>query len=217
MFILYDESMIELNQKGEFMLFGPVFYSTINKLKNWQQLLFATTLAERMIPNYEQYCLSNKLSKTYISFLYETAEFLWEYSEHKSGVKDWNEVRKMLLKLLLPNTGNISFGEYAANSAIEGMLIAVDSILKHSGNEASNISEISINAVISYIEHEKERTLTDEEIVDNEYVQNELDFQMEVARTLQGHRSLSMFKKLRTLANNQGYSNIGICSQKNDN
>ena len=34
------------------MLFGPKFYRRIEKLKNWQQQIFATAMAERMFPNF---------------------------------------------------------------------------------------------------------------------------------------------------------------------
>ncbi len=199
------------------MIFGPQFYSRIKKLKNWQQLLFATVLAQRMLPNYEEYHLAQGSGTDQVDHLYQIVNQLWDYSEHTCVISDWKKIYSSLLPLIYnpEEASQISdFGVYSANCAVEGVLLAIRSILEHTGSESLKISELSVNMVISFLEQEQGHTIQDEEIVENEYVQNELDFQMEVAKTLNGHRSDAMFNKLKKLAYNEGYSNIGIKSKR---
>lgn len=40
------------------MLLGDKFYAGLNRLKDWQQALFALCLTERMAPNLYLYCES---------------------------------------------------------------------------------------------------------------------------------------------------------------
>ncbi len=196
------------------MLFGPMFYRRIRKLRNWQQQIFATALAQRMLPNYTAFMGDAGGEGTRL--LGETLEQLWLYASGISDVPDWRPVRRSLHALLLPEEQGDQFGVRASNEAVKCVLAAVGSVLEHTGNESSEASELSVSTVIASQAASLGREMAEEEILENEAVQGELDFQMELVRRLSGHRSPEFIRSIRTLAANEGYSNIGIPAGEGD-
>lgn len=192
------------------MLFGPKFYRRIEKLKNWQQQIFATAMAERMFPNFAALSDSDVKLDGKIGQIDEIIGELWLYSSNSSRFKNWYPVYKDVESCLIKVDEDSPFGFYAANNALSCVLVAISSITEHSGKESLLASDLSVKTVISYLEQIEGRTLTDEEIVENEFVQNELDCQMEISRLLGLHRSTETMNMIRKIAFNEGYSNIGI-------
>ncbi len=192
------------------MLFGPKFYRRIEKLKNWQQQIFATAMAERMFPNFAILADSDedfvKKAKRVDCIIGE----LWLYSSNSSKISNWYPVYKEVESFQPAVQENGPFGFYAANNAVSSVLTAINSITEHRGNESMLVSDLSVKTVISYLEYSEGRVFTDDEIVENEIIQNELDCQMEITRLLGMHRSPENMAKIREIAFNEGYSNIGI-------
>lgn len=189
-------------------IFGPKFYDKIKKLRNWQQALFALTLASRQTANAVAFYSSMPGGNRRIDAFLEIEDSLWEYLCAHPEKTDLTPMKDTLGKLKPAADG--TFGATAAKYAVESFETVIASVMMHSGDESLEASEISVNCLVEFLETQQEKELSEEEITENEFVMNELDFQMEVANTLSGKRSPEMFAKLRNLARNEGYSNIGI-------
>ncbi|MBQ8707784.1 MAG: DUF416 family protein [Succinivibrionaceae bacterium] len=198
------------------MLFGPAFYRRIEKLKNWQQQIFATAIAQRMLPNYTALYMEDRQTAQNYRLLADAIGQLWGYSMGASAVQDWYPLRKSIRRLVRQQKQDSVFGVAVANSAVKAVLAAIDSILEHKGDEAMRASDLSVKILISFLENQEGRRFSDEEIVENEVVQNELDFQMAVAQKLSSRRSAQVLEEILALALNDGYSNIGIQAPEAD-
>ncbi len=192
------------------MLFGDAFYSRIQKLKNWQQQIFATAIAQHLLPNYLSLIALEKGNRKNADLLKGVVEQLWLYGFAQSSVKNWYPVKKSVKGLLLEQNEESSFGVISANTAVKAVIVAINSITEHTGKESQDASDLSVENLIDYLECTENRTFSDEEIVENEFVQNELDFQLAIVHELKAHRSDAMMNKLKQIAYNEGYSNIGI-------
>lgn len=197
------------------MLFGPIFYKKINKLSNWQQALFALAISTRLVPNFKLYCdcTENTIGFNRYSTIIDT---LWNYLEHHNEKIDLLPFQDFICSVQPLVSNESTLGEIVAYDACQSLLITIDSVIHHIGNEASKVSETSINTVIRFLEQTLEHDLTDEEIVEQELIETEIDFQMAVIKILNNKRSPEMFLKLKNLSKNKGYSNIGIPLNNNE-
>lgn len=190
------------------MLFGDMFYKKIQKLSTWQQNLFCLVLTTRMYPNFKLYC--ETVSNDNYKIFRQSIDTLWQYVEFHDEQIDLLEMQNEILEISPTQNNDSNLGEIAANYACQALLITIDSILLHTKQESLLASEKSINTVIRYAEIKNGVNFTDEEIVDLEECHTELDFQMELVELLNHKRSEEFFQKLKELADNDGYSNIGI-------
>ena len=71
-------------------------------------------------------------------------------------------------------------------------------------------SEKSVVTVIKYLEVRDNTLYTDEQIVEQDAIQAELDFQMKLVDLLNHKRNEHTFENLKEMAENSGFSNIGI-------
>ena len=178
------------------MLFGNLFYKKINGLANWQQTLFALVLTTRMYPNLKLYSETNNLDihKTFKKNL----DLLWDYLEFHEQQIDFNELQAEFLEKI------------TASLACQALLITFDSILNHTKKEALLASEKSVVTVIKYLEVRDNTIYTDDQIVEQDAIQAELDFQMKLVDLLNHKRNEHTFENLKEMAENSGFSNIGI-------
>lgn len=191
------------------MLFGNLFYKKIAKLSNWQQALFALVITTRMYPNFKLYCDSTHNEKN--AKLFKTdLDLLWKYLEDHEDHIDFTKLQEEILDITEPYEEEDPFGKIAANLACQGLLITFDSILNHNKTEAQLASDKSIETIIKYSEVLNNKKYSDDEIVELPEVQAELDFQVQLIEALNHKRSDQMFAMLKELADNDGYSNIGI-------
>ena len=191
------------------MLFGNLFYKKIAKLSNWQQALFALVITTRMYPNFKLYCDSTHNKKNAKLFKADL-ELLWKYLEDHEDHIDFTKLQEEILDITEPYEDEDPFGKIAANLACQSLLITFDSILNHNKTEAQLASDKSIETIIKYSEVLNNKKYSDDEIVELPEVQAELDFQVQLIEALNHKRSDQMFAMLKELADNDGYSNIGI-------
>ena len=190
------------------MMFGDMFYKRINNLSNWQQTLFSLVITVRMYPNLNLYSESNSLN---IHTTFEKdLELLWSYLESHEQQIDFAELQEQLLELTPEYNEEDPLGKIVASLACQSLLITFDSILNHTKTEALLVSEKSIMTVIKYLEVRDDTTYDEDQIVELDEIQAELDFQMNIIEVLDHKRSSLMFKTLKEMAYNEGFSNIGI-------
>ena len=190
------------------MLFGNLFYKKINGLANWQQTLFALVLTTRMYPNLKLYSETNSLDihKTFKKNL----DLLWDYLEFHEQQIDFNELQAEFLELTPEYNDEDNLGKITASLACQALLITFDSSLNHTKKEALLASEKSVVTVIKYLEVRDNTIYTDDQIVEQDAIQAELDFQMKLVDLLNHKRNEHTFENLKEMAENSGFSNIGI-------
>ena len=161
-----------------------------------------------MYPNLKLYSESNNLN---IHTTFEKdLELLWSYLESHEQQIDFAELQEQLLELTPEYNEEDPLGKIVASLACQSLLITFDSILNHTKTEALLVSEKSIMTVIKYLEVRDDTTYDEDQIVELDEIQAELDFQMNIIEVLDQKRSSLMFKTLKEMAYNEGFSNIGI-------
>ena len=78
------------------------------------------------------------------------------------------------------------------------------------GEEANDASHASVGTVAGFIEMLEERDLSDEELYEHEYMEAELEFQVELLKRVAHERDSDRILAIRTFAAQDGVSNIGI-------
>ncbi|MGL5462546.1 MAG: DUF416 family protein, partial [Aeromonas veronii] len=71
-------------------------------------------------------------------------------------------------------------------------------------------SHASVGTVAGFIELLEERDLTEEELYEHEYMEAELEFQVELLKRVAHERDSERILAIRVFASQDGVSNIGI-------
>ena len=99
---------------------------------------------------------------------------------------------------------------YPALDACVALGCAYNSVICRVGEEANDASHASVGTVAGFIEMLEERDLTDEELYEHEYMEAELEFQVELLKRVAHERDSDRILAIRTFAAQDGVSNIGI-------
>ena len=145
------------------MIFGDKFYVYLNKLRPWQQSLFALILAERMRINYLLFCQMTDDKKRDFSFNI-----------------DLKALAKSLDKLIFEANDEASFGVLAANDAVGALMCAVNAIVEKKLDEAVIASNISEQCVARFIAVQRGEELSDDDLLEDELMQEEMNFQIDL-------------------------------------
>ncbi|SFC16449.1 hypothetical protein SAMN05660443_1691 [Marinospirillum celere] len=193
---------------------APSFNQRLRRLRPWQQLAFATALAQRSAPNFLLFSEATDFGHRdeYLKLL----ALLWEELTAKAASINW-EVQQEKLPDLQPNPDAFEvYGVYPALDAIMALELAVEQAFKHDEENAIRASKLSRSTVRQYLEMQAPEDLDDQELSQwvryQDLMDDENAFQDEllnlVSAQFQPHPEI--LKSIRDLAGNQGFSNLGI-------
>lgn len=191
-------------------MFGDKFYSRLQKLMPWQQTLFALALTERMYPNYGLY--AEVTGQGHAPELREAMDRLWQMLGEKGVRIDYAaEIARWEAQLPEPET-ETCYGVYPALDVCMGLITTYYSISGRVGDESIDVSKISLGSVISFLEMQEERELSEEELYDAELVALEMEFQAELLKRVAQPRQDDLIAAVRAFATDSGLSNLGIAA-----
>ena len=189
-------------------MFGDKFYKRLGKLMPWQQTVFALALAERMYPNYALYAQST--GKGNEAAFREALDSLWGYMTEKGSRVDLGAILESFEEHIPNPVKEENYGAYPALDACVALGCAYNSVICRVGEEANDASHASVGTVAGFIEMLEERDLSDEELYEHEYMEAELEFQVELLKRVAHERDSDRILAIRTFAAQDGVSNIGI-------
>lgn len=191
-------------------MFGDKFYSRLQKLMPWQQTLFALALTERMYPNYGLY--AEVTGQGHATELREAMDRLWQMLGEKGVRIDYAaEIARWEAQLPEPEK-ETCYGVYPALDVCMGLITTYYSISGRVGDESIDVSKISLGSVISFLEMQEERELSEEELYDSELVALEMEFQAELLKRVAQPRQDDLIAAIRAFATESGLSNLGIAA-----
>ena len=193
------------------MMRNPI-QKRLENLATWQHLTFMACLCERMYPNYHLFCQITEQpqnAKVYHNIL----NLVWEYLTVKeANINFENQLEK--LENIIPDVNDYDFyGVVPALDACEGLaevlhtIIAFDSCV-----QAVKLSELSLQTVADLLVEQNGRELSEAELKETEEIQQELDVQWQIYRTLKEAEkySIELISDLKNELREVGISNICI-------
>ncbi len=189
-------------------MFGDKFYKRLGDLEPWQQTVFALALAERMYPNYQLYAESTGKGDA-VAFR-AVLDSLWRYLTEKSSRVNLSVILEEFEPHIPDPTQETSYGAYPALDACVALGCAYNSVICRIGEEAEEASNASIGSVAGFLELLAERDLSHEELYEQELMESEMSFQVELLNQVARPRDPEQILAIRALAAQDGVSNIGI-------
>jgi len=187
-------------------------HKRLERFETWQNLTFMACLCERMYPNYRLFCQVTEQSenaKIYQNIL----NLVWEYLTVK-GAKINFETQLEKLENIIPDVNDYSFfGVVPALDAGEALSELLHAIIAgETLEQAIKISQLSIQTIATLLETEQERELSEAELKSAVEIQEELDVQWQIYRTLNTceERDTGLILDLKSELREAGVSNIGI-------
>ncbi|POY43375.1 DUF416 domain-containing protein [Avibacterium gallinarum] len=187
-------------------------HKRLENLASWQHLTFMASLCERMLPNFQLFCQVTEQpaqSRIYQNILNLT----WEYLTVKDAHINFdNQLEKF--EAIIPDVNNYDFyGVVPAIEACEALSELLHSLIAGETLEhAVQVSLISLQTVIGLLETNLDRELSEQELKASEEIEQELDVQWQIYRTLREceERDVSLILALKNEIRAEGISNIGI-------
>lgn len=192
----------------------PTFNQCLRRLQPWQQLAFATALAQRAAPNYLLFCEATDFGdpESYRKLL----ALLWEAQLAKAAKINWS-VQLEKLPELQPDPNDFAvYGVYPALDAVMALELAVEQALRVDEESAIRASRLSRSSVRQYLELQAPESLDEQAVSgwvrDQDLMQDEQAFQDELLAQVSAHfqPQPELLKQIKQLAENQGVSNLGI-------
>jgi len=189
-------------------VFGDKFYKRLGDLEPWQQSVFALALAERMYPNYHLYAEST--GKGNATEFRAALDSLWLYLTEKGSRVNLSAILESFEAFIPDPTHEESYGAYPALDACVALGCAYNSVICRIGEEPMEASGASIGSVAGFIEMLEERELTEEELYEQPLMEHEMAFQVELLSQVSRPRDPQQIFAIRSLAAQDGVSNLGI-------
>ncbi|MDO4430100.1 MAG: DUF416 family protein [Lonepinella koalarum] len=187
-------------------------HKRLERFESWQNITFMACLCERMYPNFHLFCRVTE--QTEKARIYQNIlNLVWEYLTVKGAKINFeNQLEK--LEALIPDVNDYDFfGVVPALDACEALSELLHSILAgETLEQAIKISQLSLQTVAIVLESQAERELSENELKNSEDIQQELDVQWLIYRTLNEceERQVSLILDLKNEIRSTGISNIGI-------
>jgi len=187
-------------------------HKRLENLATWQHLTFMACLCERMYPNYHLFCQITEQpqnAKVYHNIL----NLVWEYLTVKeANINFENQLEK--LENIIPDVNDYDFyGVVPALDACEGLAEVLHTIIAGASLEQSvKVSQLSLGTVVSYLETEYDRTLSEVELKESDLIQQELDVQWQLYRALKEaeRHDVELISDLKNALREEAVSNICI-------
>ena len=193
------------------MMRNPI-QKRLENLATWQHMTFMACLCERMYPNYHLFCQITEQpqnAKVYHNIL----NLVWEYLTVKdANINFENQLEK--LENIIPDVNDYDFyGVVPALDACEGLAEVLHTIIAGASLEqAVKVSQLSLGTVVSYLETEYDRTLSEVELKESDLIQQELDVQWQLYRALKEaeRHDVELISDLKNALREEAVSNICI-------
>ncbi|WP_386688449.1 YjaG family protein [Lonepinella sp. MS14437] len=187
-------------------------HKRLEHFESWQHLTFMACLCERMYPNFQLFCQMTEQpeqAKTYQNIL----NLVWEYLTVKDAKINFdNQLEK--LEDIIPDVNDYNFfGVVPALDAAESLGELLHAIIAGSTLEqAIKISQLSLQTIATLLETEQEREFSENDLKSAVEIQQELDVQWQIYRTLNEceKRDVDLILDLKNEIRSAGISNIGI-------
>lgn len=186
----------------------------LNQLKPWQLTAVSAAFTERMLPNFMLF--SKLLNFGDTAKVRTVMDGVWQ---HLSGGAKMNfEVQLDHIDSNIPSLDEFDmYGAMPAHDAVVALYSTLTSILEEDASEVLSVISLSHESVATFIEvNQADTQMSDVDLMrfisTHELMQDEDAFTEEVFERIlsQEHPDKAFIQSLRTLAENQGISNIGI-------
>ncbi|TKB49220.1 DUF416 family protein [Ferrimonas sediminicola] len=190
----------------------PGFFSRIKALSPDQKRLFATALAERMLPNFQLFCHATDSEGA--DQLPLSLDLLWE-SCFSQRLKLALEQQIEKLEAITPDPDDHDmYGVYPAMDAVVAVSTIFIAMQQKVEEDLVNVSKLSSSTVTNYIEVTEMPELTGRELDDfifaHEMMQEEKSIQAQLLTWVESQPSPDEIKEMRREIRGSGVSNIGI-------
>ncbi|MGL5031005.1 MAG: YjaG family protein [Aeromonas sp.] len=193
-------------------MFGDKFYKRLAELQPWQQTVYTLALAERMYPNYALFCQASGFGNAEV--FRHALDQLWTYLTVKGSRVNLGTILEEFESHIPDPRKFESYGAYPALDACVALGCAYSSVICRIGEEAFDASHASVGTVAGFIELLEDRDLSEEELYEHEYMEAELEFQVELLKRVAHERDSDRVLAIKTFAAQDGVSNIGICLEE---
>lgn len=189
-------------------MFGEKFYKRLAELQPWQQTVYTLALAERMYPNYALFSQASGFGNGQV--FRDALDQMWTYLTVKGSRVNLGAILEEFENHIPEPRKFDSYGVYPALDACVALGCAYNSVICRVGEEAYDASHASVGTVAGFIELIVERELTEDELYEHEYMEAELEFQVELLKRVAHERDSERILAIKTFAGQDGVSNIGI-------
>ncbi|TKB55425.1 YjaG family protein [Ferrimonas aestuarii] len=190
----------------------PGFFSRIKALSADQKQLFATALAERMLPNFQLFCAATESEDA--AQLQSCLDLLWE-SSFSRRLKLNYELQIEKLEGITPDPDEHDmYGVYPAMDAVVAVSTIFIAMQQKVEEDLINVSKLSSSTVTNYIEvtemPELEGRALDDFIFAHEMMQEEKSIQGQLLEWVESEPNIDDIKEMRREIRDAGVSNIGV-------
>lgn len=184
----------------------------------WQLTAFSAALTERMFPNFALFArLVDFGDPARMRLLLDA---IWD-SLSGTGARVNFEAQLDQVEANMPDLDEYDmYGAMPALDAMVALNATINCLLEKDRSEAANVGQLSRETVATFIEvTESDDELSDEDLVrlinTHDLMLAEDSFREEVIERLRGRKqpTAAFIQELRTLARNEGVSNIGISDE----
>lgn len=187
-------------------------------LEGWQLSAFSVAVTERMFPNFALF--SSLLEFGDRDQVRGILDGIWSKLSN-TGAKMNFEVQQVNIEENMPDLEE--FDMYGASPALDSMVAmysTINCLLEPNRSEATNVGNLSLECVATFIEVTADADMSDEELL--RYISNhdlmlqEESFQEEVIARLSSMKNATAatISDLKRLAANDGVSNIGVSDEQ---
>lgn len=186
-------------------------------LKDWQLAAYCAAMSERMFPNFALFSRLMEFGDT--NKMRQTLDAVWDHLNN-TGAKMNFEVQLDKVEANMPNLDEFDmYGASPALDAIVSLYSTLNTVLSADAGEVLNVSNMSREAVATFIEMNADDQISDDELVrfinTHDLMQQEDDFHADIIEIVQDDLPRrEALAELRELAHNDGYSNLGISSSE---
>ncbi|WP_286234138.1 YjaG family protein [Thalassotalea sediminis] len=188
----------------------------IKNLTPWQQMAFAATLIERMLPNYKMFSEATKVGNSKV--LRNQLDLIWQRLDKKQKININCEVQLEKLEEQIPDPEAFEFfGVFPALDACMALNALLQYIQQKDEELITQVSRLSLNSVSAYVElcileeHEEMEDADELLIQQHPLMTWEKEMQNALFDLLQASsENTSTIKALKEMALGQGYSSLGI-------
>lgn len=186
-------------------------------LKDWQLAAYCAAMSERMFPNFALFSRLMEFGDT--NKMRQILDAVWDHLSN-TGAKMNFEVQLDKVEANMPNLEEFDmYGASPALDAIVSLYSTLNTVLSADAGEVLNVSNMSREAVATFIEMNADDQISDDELVrfinTHDLMQQEDDFHADIIEIVQDDLPRrEALAELRELAHNDGYSNLGISSSE---
>ncbi|WP_040977329.1 YjaG family protein [Necropsobacter massiliensis] len=187
-------------------------HKRLEKFESWQHITFMACLCERMYPNFQLFCQMTQQPQ-HAGLYRNILNLVWEYLTVKgANINFENQLEK--LEPIIPDVNDYAFyGVVPALDACEGLAELLHAIIAGTtAEQAVKLSRLSLQTLIGVLETQAEREFSAQELKENQQIEEELDVQWQIYRSLNEceERDVALILALKNELRAVGISNIGI-------